>query len=495
VEHVHVAIIGSGFGGLGMAIRLDRAGLRDYVVLERADDLGGTWRDNSYPGCRCDVPSHLYSFSFAPNPDWSEAFSPRAEIWAYLRDCAERFGVLPRIRFGAEVLAATWRADPGHWLIETSRGALTADALVAASGGLSEPAVPRLPGLAGFAGTAFHSARWDHGHDLTGRRVAVIGTGASAAQFVPEIQPSVAALHVFQRTPPWILPRRNRTITPFERRAFRAVPALQRLSRAAVHAGREAYLLNFRHPRLARVAQRVALRHLRRSVPDPALRARLVPDYTLGCKRILLSNDYLPALTRPNVELVTDPITEVRPHAVVTADGTERPVDTIIFGTGFRVTEVPIAERIRGADGRTLAETWAGSMRAYLGTMVAGFPNLFLLLGPNTGLGHNSVVLMVEAQIGHVLAALRLLRERGLIALAPRAEVQAAYVARLDARLAGTVWNTGGCASWYLDATGRNSTLWPGTTWSFRRTVARLRPEHYDLSDAPVADAPVEVAL
>jgi cation diffusion facilitator CzcD-associated flavoprotein CzcO len=488
VEHVHIAIIGSGFGGLGMAIRLSQAGFDDYVVLERADDVGGTWRDNTYPGCVCDVPSHLYSFSFAPNPEWSRSFSPQPEIWAYLRDCARRFGVLPRIRLGTEVLAATWDGERRHWLVETGRGPLTADTLIAAPGGLSEPLIPDLPGLAGFAGTAFHSARWDHGHDLTGRRVAVIGTGASAIQFVPEIQPRVGALHVFQRTPPWVLPRRDRASSPLERRAYRAVPALQRLSRAAIYGGRETYLVGFRHPRLARAVQRLALRHLRRSVPDPALRARLVPDYILGCKRILPSNDYLPALTRPNVEVVTDRIAEVRARRIVTADGHERPVDTIIFGTGFRVTDMPIAGLIRGADGRTLAEAWGGSMRAYLGTMVAGFPNLFLLPGPNTGLGHNSVVLMIEAQIGHILDALRLLRRRGLVALAPRPEVQAAYCDRIDARLAGTVWNAGGCASWYFDATGRNSVIWPGTTWAFRRRLARLRPDDYDL----LADTPAE---
>ncbi|HEU5108211.1 MAG TPA: NAD(P)/FAD-dependent oxidoreductase, partial [Micromonosporaceae bacterium] len=472
-HHVHVAIIGSGFGGLGMAIRLGRAGIDDYVVLERADDVGGTWRDNSYPGCACDVPSHLYSFSFAPNPDWSRTFSPRAEIWAYLRRCADRFGVTPKIRFGADVRAVTWEPARRRWLVETTAGDLTADVVVAASGGLSEPAIPALPGLADFAGTAFHSARWRHDHDLTDRNVAVIGTGASAIQFVPRIQPAVGALHVFQRTPPWIIRKGDRAITGLERRAYRAAPALQRLSRYGVYAARESQVVVFRHPRVARLAQRIALRHLRDSVPDPALRAKLTPEYTFGCKRVLPSNDYLPALTRSNVELVTEPIARVRPHAVVTADGRERPVDTIIFGTGFRVTDPPIAHRVRGVDGRTLVETWGDSMRAHLGTMIAGFPNFFMLSGPNTGLGHTSVVLMIEAQIGHVLDALAFLRERGYAALAPRPGAQAAYSARIDAGLAGTVWNAGGCASWYLDPTGRNSTLWPATTWSFRRRLAR----------------------
>jgi cation diffusion facilitator CzcD-associated flavoprotein CzcO len=480
VEHVHIAIVGSGFGGLGMAIRLSQAGIDDFVILERAGDIGGTWRDNSYPGCACDVPSPLYSYSFAANPDWTRSFSPQPEIWAYLRGCAQRYGIIPRIRFHTEMLDAAWDADRLRWRIRTTAATLTADVLIAAPGGLSEPSLPRLPGLASFAGTSFHSARWNHDHDLTGRRVAVVGTGASAVQFVPQIQPRVDALHVFQRTAPWVMPRGDRAISALERRAYRAVPALQRLVRAAHYTGREIYVLNFRHPRFARMAQRLALRHLRRSVPDPALRARLTPHYTMGCKRVLLSNDYLPALTRPNVEVVTESITEVRPHSVVTADGAERSVDTIIFGTGFHVTDPPIAGRVRGADGRTLAEAWAGSMRAYLGTMIAGFPNFFMLPGPNTGLGHTSVVLMIEAQIGHILKALRFLRARGLAALAPRSEAQAEYVAELDARLAGTVWNAGGCTSWYLDSTGRNAILWPGTTWSFRRRLARFRPAGYE---------------
>lgn len=490
-ERVRIAIIGAGFGGLGMAIRLSQTGVDDFIVLERADDIGGTWRDNSYPGCACDVPSHLYSYSFAPNPRWSRAFSPQPEIWAYLRGCADRFGVTGRIRLGTELLAATWEPDRRRWRIETNRGTLTAEVLIAAPGPLSEPAIPPLPGLAGFAGTAFHSARWDHDHDLAGRRVAVVGTGASAIQFVPEIQPRAGRLYVFQRTAPWIVPRRDRVITDLEHRAYERMPALQRLLRGAIYAGREAFLLNFRHRAVARVVQRVALHHMRRAVPDPRLRAQLVPDYTIGCKRIAISNDYYPALTRPNVELVTERITEVRPDGIVTADGTHRPVDTIVFGTGFRVSDAPIAERISGADGRTLAAAWAGSMRAYLGTMISGFPNLFLLLGPNTGLGHTSVVLMIEAQIEHVLDVLAFLRGRGVAALSPRADVQAAYADEIDSRLAGTVWNAGGCASWYLDGNGRNSTLWPGTTWAYRRRLGRWKPTEYELlSDA---SSPLEV--
>lgn len=482
IPHLHVAIVGAGFAGLGMAIRLRRDGVEDFAVFEEAGEVGGTWRDNSYPGSACDVPSHVYSFSFAPHPGWTRMFAPQPEIWAYLRECVRRSGIAGHLRLNTRVTGATWDSDRRCWRIETSRGPVTADALVAAAGGLAEPSVPDLPGLDRFAGAAFHSARWDHDTDLAGRRVAVIGTGTSAAQFVPEIAPRAAALYVFQRTAPWVLPRRNRGITGLERRAYRAAPVLQQLARGTIGALRETLVVNNRHPRLARLlVQRIAARHLRRSVPDPALRARLTPGYTVGCKRIVLSNEYLPALTRPNVEVLTEPITEVRPHAVVTADGVERSVDVLIFGTGFQVSDPPIAHRIRGLAGRTLAQQWSGSPTGHLGTMVAGFPNLFLMLGPNTGLGHSSVVLMMEAQHGHVLDALRFLRERGYAALSPRADVQAAYTAEMDTRLAGTVWNAGGCRSWYLDAAGRNWTMWPGTSWAFRRRLARFQPDDYDV--------------
>ena len=487
VPHVRVAIIGSGFGGLGTAIRLKQEGTDDFVVLERAGDVGGTWRDNSYPGCACDVESQLYSFSFAPNPDWTRRFSPQPEIQAYLRRCAERFGVLPHVRFHHEVLYARWDEGARRWRIETTRGVLTSDALVMAQGALSEPATPDVRGLATFAGRVFHSARWDHDYDLAGRRVAVIGTGASAIQFVPRIQPVVGRLHLFQRTPPWVVPRLDRALSGWERRLFRSVPAAQRLVRRGIYGGRELLLVAFRRPALARLVQRVALWHLERSVPDAALRAKLTPSYTLGCKRVLLSDDYLPALTRPNVELVTDGIAEVRERSIVDRRGVEREVDAIILATGFQPTTPPLAAHVRGREGRTLAEHWAGSPAAHVGTTVAGFPNLFMLMGPNTGLGHTSVVYMLEAQIEHVLGALRLLRERGAATIEPRREAQAAFVAAVDRRMRGTVWTAGGCASWYLDATGRNSTLWPDHTWRFRRRVTRVDPAEYLLDGAPIA--------
>ena len=434
--------------------------------------------------------SHLYAFSFAPNPDWSRTFSPQPEIQRYLEWCAERYGILPHVRFHHEMRSACWDAPGRRWIVQTSRGVVTGRVLVLATGPLSEPAIPEIPGLERFAGRAFHSARWDYGHDLTGRSVAVIGTGASAVQFVPAIQPRVARLTLFQRTPAWVMPRRDRAHTRLSRRLLRRVPPAQRLLRGAIWALRELMLLPFVHPRLAPAVEAVARRHLRRAVADPALRAALTPTFAIGCKRVLVSDDYLPALARPNVAVVTRPIAEVRAHGVVTADGVEHPADTIVFGTGFRVTDPPFAPHVRGRDGRSLAEAWDGSPAAHLGITMPGFPNLFLLLGPNTGLGHTSVVLMLEAQIAHLLGALDHLRRTGAAALEPRVEAQAAWLADVDRRMRGTVWVAGGCRSWYLDATGRNSTLWPDHTWRYRRRAARFdAAEYVTHTPAPAAAA------
>ena len=479
-KRVHAVIVGSGFAGLGMAIRLKEAGITDFVVLERAGEVGGTWRDNTYPGAACDVPSHLYSFSFAPNPDWSSSFSPQHEIQDYLCRTAERFGVLPHLRFGAEMRQARWDESRGRWLVDTTAGDWDARFLINATGALSDPRLPDLPGLERFCGTAFHSARWRHDHDLTGERVAVIGTGASAIQFVPQIQPVVGRLSVFQRTPPWIVPRWDRRFTRPERWLFRHLPAVQRLARGGIYWGREAYVVGFAFdPRLMKAAELVARAHLRRQVADPELRARLTPDYTIGCKRILISNDYLPALGRPNVDLVTSGIAEIRPRSIVTADGLERPVDTLIFGTGFHVTDMPVASRIAGRGGVLLSEHWRDGAHAHRGTTTAGFPNLFMLVGPNTGLGHTSQVVMIESQIAYVVDALHHAGAREAAAVEVRAEAEAAWNARVLADMAGTVWTTGHCASWYLDAAGRNTTLWPRFTWQFRRETRRFDPAAY----------------
>jgi cation diffusion facilitator CzcD-associated flavoprotein CzcO len=492
-QHVHIAIIGTGFAGLGTAVRLKQEGIEDFVILERAADVGGTWRDNSYPGCRCDVPSHLYSFSFALNPEWTNTFSPQPEIWDYLRRVVEEHGLAPHLRLGHDVTDAAWDEQTRTWHVETSQGAFEADVVVGGMGPLSEPAVPDIPGLDTFAGAVFHSAHWDHEHDLAGERVAVIGTGASAIQFVPRIQPEVAKLHLFQRTPPWILPHTDRPVTNAERRLYRVLPSAQRLVRAAIYWAREMLVFGFaRDPRLMAVPETLGRNHLKRQVRDPELRRKLKPRYRVGCKRILLSNEYYPALTKPNVEVVTDGVREVRPHSIVVADGTEREVDTIILGTGFHVTDSPAAAHVRGRDGRTLAEVWQCSPEAYLGTAISGFPNLFMIIGPNTGLGHNSMVFMIESHLSYVIDALKTMDERDVAAVEVRPEVQKAFVRDVAERMEGTVW-TSGCSSWYIDATGRNSTLWPDFTWRFRQRTRRFDPTDYVLharSEAPAAPVP-----
>ena len=488
MERVGVAIVGTGFAGLGTAIRLKQAGFDDFVVLERADDVGGTWRDNSYPGCQCDVPSNLYSFSFAPNPNWTNTFPLQPEIWDYLRDCAVRFGVVSHIRLGHEVLNARWDEPSARWQVHSSQGDLAARFLVLGQGPLSDPSLPDIPGLDGFQGTVFHSARWRHDHDLTGERVAVVGTGASAIQFIPEIQPRVGALQLYQRTAAWVMPHPKRPVSAAERWFYRSVPGVQRLLRGTTYMTRESFVLVFTgHPRVTRIAERLGLRHLRRQVPDAQLRRKLTPTYHVGCKRILISNDYYPALMQPNVEVITDGIREVRPHSIVAADGTERDVDTIIFGTGFQVTNPPIAQRVCGKEHRLLAEVWGGSPQAYRGTTVAGFPNMFLLAGPNTGLGHTSLVFMIESQIAYVLDALRTLGRHGAGVFDVRPAAQERYNETVQQRLRNTVWNTGGCASWYLDANGRNSALWPTFTWPFHRRTARFDTDAYELRPAQAA--------
>jgi cation diffusion facilitator CzcD-associated flavoprotein CzcO len=477
---VDVAIIGAGFGGLAAAIQLSRHH-RDLslVILEKGDDVGGTWRDNTYPGCACDVPSHLYSFSFAPNPEWTNTYSGQPEIWAYLRDVAERFGVRSKLRCNTRVHDSRWDGAAGRWRLNTSTGGVTARFVIAATGPLSEPSIPDLPGLTDFTGTAFHSARWDHAYDLTGKRVAVVGTGASAIQFVPLIADQVGELTIYQRTPPWVIPHRAKPISAGKRRLYRRWPTIQKALRGGIFYARELMAFGFLHPTVMGPIQQQALRHMRRQVADPALQAQLVPDYTLGCKRVLISNDYYPALNRPHVSVQTAGIDRITSTSIVAGDGTETEVDTIIFGTGFHVTDVPSAAHIYGPGGVRLADAWAETMTAYLGTTVAGFPNLFLLLGPNTGLGHNSVVLMIEAQMRHVVKVLAEAKARGWTTVEPSRAAQQAFVADIDRRMRPTVWMQGGCKSWYLDAHGRNSTLWPGFVPSYQRLLRRFEPTAY----------------
>lgn len=472
-----IAIIGGGFAGLGMAVRLKQAGIDDFVILERADALGGTWRDNTYPGCAVDVQSHLYSFSFAPNPDWSHVYAPQAEIWAYIERIAREHGVLPHVRFGRDVLGGTFDEEAGRWHLRTSGGDVDAQIVVSAMGPLSNPVAPDVAGLETFSGHVFHSARWDHDHDLRGRRVGVIGTGSSAAQFVPAIQPEVGRLLVFQRTPGWTLPRMNRRISRLERAVYRRVPAVQSAVRRRQFVYREALGLLLRDPRRGLVVQAAAKARLRLQVKDGALRAKLTPDYRAGCKRLIVTDAFYPALGQPNVDVVTDRIVEVRPGGVLTSDGTEHAVDTLILGTGFEI--MPVADPLHGRDGVALRDRWAVRREAYLGTTIAQYPNLFMLVGPNTATGHTSALLYAEAQIEYVLQALRHLDRTGARSLEVRPEVQQAFSASLRERLGGTIWTTGGCKSWYLDDDGGSSVLWPGTTWEFQRALAAFDPADY----------------
>jgi cation diffusion facilitator CzcD-associated flavoprotein CzcO len=494
-----VAVIGSGFSGIAAAIALKRAGLDDLVVLERGDAVGGTWRDNHYPGCACDVPSHLYSFSFAPRPDWSRVFAPQAEIRAYLERCADQHDVRRHLRLRTEIVEAAWDDGAARWTLRARSGErFVARAVVAATGALSNPAIPDLPGAARFRGPRFHSARWDHGADLDGKRVAVVGTGASAVQIVPAIQPRAGRLYLLQRTPAWVLPRPDRAYGALEKAAFRAVPALRRLHRALIYARLEARVLAFDHPALMRLVARQGRRHIERSVADPALRDLLTPRDTPGCKRILLSNDYYAALASPNVEVLTEPIEEVGETSIALAGGRVLEVDAIVYGTGFAVHDYLGGLRVTGRGGERLADRWRDGAEAYLGTAVAGFPNLFLMTGPNTGLGHNSMIVMIEAQARYVARAIRLIHDADGASLECRRERQDAYNAWLARRTAGTVWATG-CRSWYLDERGRNVVLWPGLASAFRARTRRLDLADYVLrvrdlcvtsADRPRAAAP-----
>jgi cation diffusion facilitator CzcD-associated flavoprotein CzcO len=488
-----VLIIGTGFAGLGMAIKLKEAGVENFTVLERADDVGGTWRDNHYPGCACDVQSHLYSFSFEPNPEWTRMFARQPEIRAYLQRCADKYALRPHIQFGAEVVSARYDDARAMWDVTTRDGRVfSARVLISGMGGLSNPAFPKIPGLETFKGKAFHSAQWDHEYKLAGKRVAVIGTGASAIQFVPEVAKQAARVDIYQRTPSWILPKPDRAIGAIERGIYSRFPDLQKLMRSAIYWQLESRVLGFViNPKLMGLVQHAATRHIRKQIADPTLRAKLTPNYTIGCKRVLISDDWYPALAKEHVEVVTDGIREVRANSVVDVNGVEREVDAIIYGTGFTAQEPMRRGTVFGSGGVDLLDAWKDGAEAYLGMNVAGFPNFFMLVGPNTGLGHSSMVYMIESQIAYVMDALRTMREQKLAVVDVKPEAQAAFNAGIQGKLARSVWTTG-CTSWYLDANGKNTTLWPGFTFVYRRKTAKFHANSYVLAStsAPTQNAP-----
>lgn len=490
-EHEAI-IIGTGFSGLGMAIQLKQAGQDDFVVLEKAEDVGGTWLVNNYPGCACDVQSHLYSFSFEPNPKWSRMFATQPEILAYLKGCADKYGIYPHIRFDCEVSGAIWDEAAQRWTVTAADGQrYRSRVLISGIGGLSRPAYPDIPGIEKFKGKTFHSQQWDHDYDLKGKNVAVIGTGASAIQFVPQIAPDVEKLSLFQRTPPWVIEKPDREIGWAERQLYQRVPATQTALRRAIYTQLEARAAAFVvNPRLLKVAERWARSHLRKQVPDRALRKKLTPDYSLGCKRILISNDYYLALCRDNVNVITQGIKEIRANSIVylNEEGKQRveKVDAILFGTGFAVSDPIGPVKISGRDGIDLREELQrNGTEAYRGTTVHGFPNLFLLTGPNTGLGHNSMVYMIESQINYVMDALKKMHKRHILSVEPRKQIQDEYNQDLQARHKRNIWSVGGCKSWYLNEEGKNVTLWPGFTWQFRRQTKNfdMAAYHCQLDD------------
>lgn len=476
---VSIAIIGTGFAGIGLAIQLKNAGISNFTLFEKADDVGGVWRDNTYPGAACDIPSHLYSFSFEQGQSWANRFGKAHEIHQYLRYCAHKHDLHGHTRLNTEIVSAEYDTGEGAWLLRTSTGALhSAQVMIAAVGQLNRPSYPAFKGSDNFTGKTFHSARWDHSYDLTGKRVAVIGTGASAIQFVPEILPRVAHLDVYQRSAPYVLPKPDKQYPKIERALFRRIPLLQKLDRGWQYSYHELrqLALNTRLNETS-VVEYLFHRHLSKSVKDEIFRKRLIPNYPIGCKRILISNNWYGAIVDPKVEVVSDDIAEVLPRGIRTRDGKEREVDAIIYGTGFAATDFLAPMKITGLNGLSLKQAWAEGAEAYLGLAVNGFPNMFMLYGPNTNLGHNSIVYMLESQINYILDAIQTLQSNGLKSLNVRNGVQDAFNKEVQRRMKSTVWAQG-CDSWYQTAAGKNTNNWPGFTFEYRN-----RTKHIDLDD------------
>lgn len=479
-KNVRIAIIGTGFGGLGLAIRLKQAGFEQFTLFEKAADVGGVWRDNTYPGAACDVPSHLYSFSFEQELGWKNRYGTSQEIYQYLRHCAYKYDIRPHVQFNTEITSAEFDALQGVWHIQSTTGEqFEAEFLVGAVGQLNRPAYPKLKGIENFKGKAFHSARWDHDYDLTGKRVAVIGTGASAIQFVPEIAKQVAHLDVYQRSAPYVIPKPDRIYQPLEKKAFRKLPILQSLDRALQYGHHEIRLLAFTTSlNEMPLVEYLFQRHIRKVVKDGKLRHRLMPDYPIGCKRILISNQWYETLTQPHVDVINTGIQEITENGILDTEGNLREIDTIIYGTGFAATEFMAPMQITGLDGRTLKDTWKDGAEAYLGLTVSGFPNFFMLYGPNTNLGHNSIVYMIESQVNYILDAIQTTLQNKLLFTNVRAEVQHEFNQSIQEKMKKTVWAQG-CTSWYQTADGKNTNNWPGFTLEYRQRTRRFDVENY----------------
>ncbi len=478
-----IAILGAGFAGIGTAIRLLQSGIRSFTIFERGDEIGGTWRDNTYPGAACDVPSHAYSLSFEPHPGWTRRFSPSNEIQSYLLGLVEKWNLRSHLRLHTEIVEARFDPAKGLWNLTTSRGErVTARVVVCGVGGLVDPALPDIKGLESFAGEIFHTARWNHDYELTGKRVAVIGTGASAVQVVPSIAPQVEKLSVFQRTPAWVVPKMDKRYSERARRLFARFPFLQRASRFVQYALSEIWgpMIFLDAPRLSAVGERMSMKHLLAQVKDPMLRQKLTPNFQFGCKRILISDDYWASFDRPNVDLVTDPIEHVTPNGIQTKDGALHEVDAIVLATGFSVGLAKAPFPVVGRGGRALDEAWSEGAVAYKGMTISGFPNWFILMGPNTGPGHTSVLVYTEAQIEHVLGAVRRLMRDGSKWVDVRQHVQDRYNERIQGRMKHMVWHT--CKSWYISKDGSNHALYPGLAAEYAVRTRRFDASDYDIA-------------
>jgi cation diffusion facilitator CzcD-associated flavoprotein CzcO len=482
-----IAVVGGGFGGVGAAVMLKRAGYEDVTVFEKGERVGGVWHRNTYPGAACDIPSHLYEFSFAPNR-WSRRFAPQAEIQAYMEGVARRFGVLGKVRTGTEVKSARWDEGSCRWILETSASPHEAELLLTACGQLSVPKIPPIPGLESFAGPAFHTAEWRHDVEPAGKRVAVVGTGCSAIQVVPAIQPTVAQLDVYQRSPGWTLPRMDYAYPDWAHALFRRIPAVRRLDRASIFAFQEVGAAAMtRHRWLLPILRTIGRRQIA-AIEDPELRRKVTPSDEFGCKRLMLTDDWYPALAQPNVDVVTERIDAVTPTGVRDATGVERPADVLVLATGFASHDFVAPMEIAGRDGRRLADEWAEVARAYLGLSVPAFPNMFLLYGPNTNGGTGSVIFTIEAGMGHVLAALRQMEDAAASRIEVRPDAAGRFDRELRAALRGTVWHSG-CTNWYVDENGNDPSQWPWLWSAYRRRTAQLEPGAYELSGAGVPAA------
>ncbi|RXJ73716.1 cyclohexanone monooxygenase [Veronia nyctiphanis] len=481
IRQIDTLIIGSGISGIGAAIRLQNAGMTDFVILEKFSDIGGTWRDNTYPGCECDVPSALYSYSFEPNPAWSRIFAGQKEILGYVQNTVKKHNVRDFIQFNVEVQKGEWNEEETCWWVHTSEGLYKANKVISCVGYLHEPIIPNLPGLNSFKGEVFHSSRWQHDVDLTGKRVAVVGTGASAIQFVPKIQNKVSELHIFQRSPQWILPKTNLRVPKFAQMLL-AVKPLYSAFRGMLYSGMELFGIGFRRPAILKQIQRIAKFNINRHIKDPELRKKVTPSYIMGCKRVLLSNEYYPAIAKSNVDVIHSGVKEIRGNTVVGTNGEEREVDVIILGTGFYVSDLPVADKITGASGKTLADIWQGSPEAYRGTTCTDFPNCFVILGPNLAIGHNSAFIVIEAQLNYVMGALEEMRNNEIDRLEVSASIQKAYNEKVQHDLQKTVWNTGGCTSYYLDANGKNSIGFPWSTLKMKQLLNHFDSQAYRLT-------------